>query len=137
MTSQKSRRAGRGGRRKPRPGANDGVIYLAFVVLGVLMTVMGLLVFDAWREVLVGYVGAMGYLINLYAFRAYQGIAIPGWQESLARIPLRFAGYGGRNGRPIEAAQGADTVRTTVLISTALSVVIVIIVGAVLLSGAA
>lgn len=89
------------------------------VFLLVLMTEM------PWTSGLLGFVMVMAFLINLSAAQAVGGETDLGWRKGLARLPLRFAGYGARGGKPIEAAKGSERAKAIVFVSIAISVIIV------------
>ncbi|MCH8343616.1 MAG: hypothetical protein IH983_06485 [Planctomycetes bacterium] len=58
---------------------------------------------------------------------AYQGRRLAGWQQSLARLPLRWAGYGTKEGRPLEAARGSPRAKIVLLLSIATSILIIVL----------
>jgi hypothetical protein len=80
-----------------------------------------------WKQGLIGYVIAMAILVNLFTFQAVRGRHLAGWQQSLARLPLRWVGYGTRGGKPLEAAKGSPSARAMLAVSLATSVVIVLL----------
>src|SRR5262249_10651186 len=93
-----------------RPAVPDGAVYIGLLMIGafgiyVWQTFFGATE-DAWKQALVGYAVAMAALVNFAVLRVYLGSALPPWMQSLARLPLRFLGYGTRGGRPFEAAHG-------------------------------
>jgi hypothetical protein len=135
-----SRRGGRGGRthgrghRRPkgrsgaaaRPeGVGDGAVYFLFVFLGVCIGVFAWLMGGEhaipW---IVGYVIAVLWLLNMAVVRAYRGGDMAPWQKSLARLPLRPAGFGARGGKPIEAAHGEPVVRSAMIATACASLAI-------------
>ncbi|MHC4992797.1 MAG: hypothetical protein ACYTGC_17635 [Planctomycetota bacterium] len=121
-------------RRKSRPEAKskpapDHTIYAGLIMIGVFVVLLSipLLQGDHWPEVAVGYLAAMAYLANLYAFRAYRGAHLANWQGALARIPLRFVGFGGGGGKPIEAARGHARAAKAIVVSIVVSLVIIVV----------
>ncbi len=82
---------------------------------------------DSWRSGLIGYIIALAFLVNLNGWRAYLGRHLSGWQQALARLPLRCVGYGTKGGRPIEAAHGAPSVQMILFVSLAASAVIILV----------
>jgi hypothetical protein len=130
---QKSKRPASGAR---ATRINDVNIYIGFIVIGGFVWVLAyLLNHDQafWGAVTLGYVIAIAFLTNLYAFGAYQGKRLANWQQSLARLPLRFAGYGTKGGKALAAAHNADRARSMVILSVLVSVAIVVLASLVLL----
>lgn len=121
---------------QPRP-TPDGAIYAGLTLIGVFITLLAVPLTggDHWREVALGYVIAMAWLTNLYAYRAYRGAHLSHWQAALARLPLRCAGYGTRGGKPIEAAKGHDNARRALIGSVIVSVLVIAVVAALLFGG--
>ena len=88
---------------------------------------------EYWREVALAYLVIMTAFINLFARQAYLGRQLAPWQQALARLPLRPAGYGTRGGKPLEAAHGHAAARRALLISAVVSVVALIVIAVLLL----
>lgn len=133
-------------RKKPRrpqsdaPRTSDGQIYLGLLIIGAAATLFAFLLAagessEIWRSVALGYLIAMAFLMNLYAFQAYRGKKLANWQAALARVPLRFAGYGTRHGRPITAAHNAAHARSTILLSVVVSLAICVVLSFVFFPG--
>lgn len=106
----------------------DGGIYTFIVGVGAI----GMVFWwgsspDDWQYGLVGYLIFIAILVNLNAWKACQGRRLSSWQQSLARLPLRCAGYGIKGGRPIEAAKSHQGAKTMVLISMAFSVAVILL----------
>ena len=107
---------------------NDGGVYIAFVLGGAFAMLLWWIADpDSWRSGLIGYIIALAFLVNLYGWRAYLGRHLSGWQQSLARLPLRCVGYGTKGGRPIDAAHGAPSVQMILFVSLATSAVVVLL----------
>ncbi len=107
---------------------NDGGVYIAFVLGGAFaMLLWSIAAPDSWKSGLIGYIIALAFLVNLYGWRAYLGGHLSGWQQSLARLPLRCVGYGTKGGRPIEAAHGAPSVQMILFVSLATSAVMILL----------
>ena len=83
---------------------------------------------ETWRHGLVGYLIAIAFLVNYYAWRASSGHHLLPWQQALARLPLRWVGYGTKAGKPLDAARGSPRARTMVLVSIATSTVLIVVV---------
>lgn len=115
--------------RKPPPTNLDGGVYIGILMIGGF----GIWLFsilsggdDAWKQGLIGYVIAVGFLVNFYAWQVCAGKTIAGWKQSLARLPLRCAGYGTRSGKPLAAAHGSDRAKMMLYVSIAFSFVAVL-----------
>lgn len=123
--------------RQPAARSNDAAIYIAFILVGVFIAFLAwLLDFEiGWREITLGYCGALAVLINLYAFSAYRGRHLAGWQQALARLPLRFAGYGRSVAKPLEAAHNSERAKLAIFISVAVCVVILLVLSVLLIPG--
>ncbi len=125
--------------RKSRAGQFDGGVYLACVFFWAVIVTFTFLITQGDREAVglctVGYLMILALLVNGSAFRAYQGRPLTSWRAALARIPLRPAGFGGRNGRPIEAAHEADGARIAIMVSIAVSAVILAVMAFLLVPG--
>jgi hypothetical protein len=125
-TAAKAHRKKTTRRPETRPITSDRSIYIGFIIIGAAIVTIVFLLTEGGTsgEVALGYLVAMALLVNLYAIRAYRGARMVGWQKALARLPLRFAGFGSRHGKPLEAAHGAAKARTTIIISVIISLVI-------------
>lgn len=105
---------------------SDRAIYGGVILIGFFFTILGWMLMDAhWREPLIIYIAAMAYIIVLATFAVYRGKHIPNWQQALARIPLRFVGYGTKDGKPLEAAHGQANTRNALLMSMIVSLAVV------------
>lgn len=117
--------------------SNDAAVYSAFILVGVFIVFLAWLLDFAisWREVTLGYCAALAVLINMYAFQACRGTRLAGWQQALARLPLRFVGYGRTSAKPLEAAHGSDRAKMAVFVSIAVCVVILLALSVLLIPG--
>ena len=114
----------------PRPATNlDGGVYIGIMMIGAF----GIWLFaiasdsaDAWKQGLLGYIIAVGFLVNHSAWQVCGGKAIVGWKQSLARLPLRCVGYGTRGGKPLAAAHGSDRAKMMLFVSIATTLVAVL-----------
>ena len=106
-------------------GIGDGAVYFLFVTLGVCIGFFAWLIAGGsavpW---IVGYVLAVLWLLNMSVVKAYRGGSMAPWQKSLARLPLRPAGFGVRGGKPVEAAHGEPVVRTALITTACVSLAI-------------
>ena len=105
---------------------SDRAVYIGFTMLGTFVVLLSVPLTggELWRHILIGYLGALAMLINLYAFRAYSGHKLFPWQQSLACMPLRWAGYGRKGGRPIEAAHDKREVLTAIMVSVIVCIIL-------------
>ncbi|MHC5114132.1 MAG: hypothetical protein ACYTGP_06860 [Planctomycetota bacterium] len=118
------------------PRTRDRTIYLGLAIIGGAIALFTSLVFydqPYWRHITLGYIIALAWLTNVYAVTTYRGKPLANWQQALARIPLRFAGYGTKHGKPLEAAHHSATARNAIYMSVAVSTAIVVLASFVLL----
>ncbi len=112
----------------PPQRAPDGAIYTGLVMIGIFAIALWALFaqgIGTWKQGLIGYVIAMALLINIFTFQACRGRHLAGWQQSLARLPLRWVGFGTRQGKPLEAAHGSPRAKAMLAVSIAASVLLV------------
>jgi hypothetical protein len=112
-----------------RRGAPDGAVYIGLVMIGAFGTWLWTIVApgpDAWKHALLVYVCAMLVLVNLYTWRVYFGGRLANWKQSLARLSLRWAGFGTKGGRPLEAAHGSRQAKIMLILTMVTSVVIIV-----------
>ncbi len=124
VRSHRKRSAAGQGRR-----GSDLAIYGGFLLIGVFVTFLAYLlsVGEGWRHVALGYLIAMAFLVNFYAWQACRGRRLAGWQQSLARLALRWSGFGTARGRPLEAAKGSNRAKMMLMVSLATSVVLIVL----------
>lgn len=127
----KGSKARRSRRSKPSKGGDPppdrhGTIYLVILLIGLF--VMGLAFLLSGGDLLphtaFGYLAGLTILINVFAIRAYLGSPLMGWQQSLARVPLRLAGYGIKSGKPVAAAHNQHDARTSVYVCIIVSLAV-------------
>lgn len=131
MTRSHHKSAGKGHPRRTQTGVADGGVYIGLVMIGVFGIGLSSIFFssenaDAWKQVLVGYVIAVAFFVNLYTWRVCAGKTLTGWQQSLARLPLRCVGFGTRSGKPLAAAHGSDRAKMMLFMSIATSAVVIV-----------
>jgi len=108
--------------RRPMP---DGAAWIALLLIGAFAVALTTAAFGwPWRQAAAGYLIAVLFLVNLSAWRAYGGRELAGWQQALARLPLRFAGFGTPVGRPLGAASGDRRALTAILVAFLMSAAI-------------
>jgi hypothetical protein len=113
-----------------RRGAPDGAVYIGLIMIGAFGIWLWTIVApgpDAWKHALLVYVILVLALINLYTWRVYFGARLANWQQSLARLSLRWAGYGTRGGRPLAAAHGSRPAGIMLMLTMATSVAIIVV----------
>ncbi len=124
-SSGKKPRKQSSGNASPRRVTKDRSIYLGLAFIGVILVLLVWLFTDGhWREMTLGYLFAIAWLTNLYAFNAYAGKSLAQWQQALARLPLRCAGYGSKHGKPLEAAHRASSALRMIWTSIVISIVV-------------
>ncbi|MBT8485611.1 MAG: hypothetical protein HKO59_16260 [Phycisphaerales bacterium] len=107
--------------------AYDRSIYLGLIIIGAAVAAFAWLVWTPqWRPITLGYIIAVAWLVNLYAVSAYQGKHLANWKQALARLPLRFAGFGSRGGKPVDAAHEQPAAKMMIFVSIAVSVLVVL-----------
>jgi FtsH-binding integral membrane protein len=105
----------------------DGAVYIGLLLIGVFAVLVISVTFSVpWQHLALGYVMALIFLVNLYAWRVYLGHEIAPWSQALARIPLRFAGFGTREGRPLTAAKGEQRAAMTLWVCLAISAMLLV-----------
>ncbi len=116
---------------KPGPrqgtGPPDGAVYIGVAMVGVFGVWLWAIVAPPgyWKHGLMGYVIAVLVLVNLAAWRICLGNHLPPWQQSLARLVLRWAGYGTPGGRPLDAAHGSGRAKSMLLVSLGVSLAVI------------
>jgi hypothetical protein len=113
---------------RPDSARADRGIYIGFLIIGLAVVGAAFLLTTGsrWREVALGYLIAMAWLVNLYAISAYLGKPLAHWQAALARLPMRCVGYGTRHGKPLEACHGQQNAKMIIFVSVAFSVVVLV-----------
>ncbi len=112
----------------------DRGIYAVIIMVGLFGLGLWFLADDqTFPHGVIGYVAVVLGFINWSAIKAWRGSAMSDWQRALARLPLRFAGYGTKGGKPVEAAREQEKVKMVLMISISLSIVILLAVTLLLL----
>jgi hypothetical protein len=73
------------------------------------------------------YIVLVAWLTNAAAIAVYRGRSLPPWRQALARLPLRFAGYGTKGGKPVEAAHDQPIAKTVIIASLVITVVLLVV----------
>jgi hypothetical protein len=116
---------------KPTQPASDRTIYAGLLLIGLFFVLLAGLVAGGeggrWWEFFVLYVIVLAWFVNLCTFMAYRGVHMANWKQAMARLPLRFAGYGTKTGKPLDAAHGKPNARTAMIICMLISVVVIVV----------
>ncbi len=119
-------------RKKPRgdklaqPRTSDTSRYIVFIMIGLAIVGLGWLATEEhlWREFALGYLVVIAWMMNINAIHAYRGRHLAQWQQALARLPLRLAGFGTKHGKPLEGAHGSGRALRMIWVSVVGSLVI-------------
>jgi hypothetical protein len=108
----------------------DRTIYAGLALIGFFAVAFGWLLFPDSGSLPAGitaviYVAIIAYLVNIHTWHVYRGRHLGNLSQSLARIPLRFVGYGTKEGKPLEAAHDHAEARNALLMSVLVSLLIV------------
>ena len=125
----KQRRKKRGGppQIKPTAPANDRTIYAGLIIIGLFFVLLaGLASSGHFKEYTILYVVLLAWFVNFYAARVYLGAHMANWKQAMARLPLRFVGYGTKKGKPLDAAHGHKEVRNALVLSIVISIAIIV-----------
>jgi len=107
--------------------SDDRAIYVTIIMVGLFVLGLAFLAFpDDWPWWLVGMTAAVLAMINLFGWKAASGSKLSAWQRSLAKIPLRFVGFGSRGGKPLDAAHGEDSAKMALYVTGAISIVVLL-----------
>ncbi len=105
----------------------DGAVYLGAIIVGLFVVGLCGAATEAtyWPHFAVGYLALLLYATVMAGWSIYRAKHISDWRQSLAKLPLRPAGYGTKRGKALEAAHGQPAVRTAMIAFTIASIVIV------------
>lgn len=113
--------------RSAQQRSNDRGIYAVIIMVGLFGLGLWYLADDqSFPHAVVGYIAAVLGVVNWCAFKAWRGWELSGWQKSLARLPLHFAGYGTRQGKPVEAAHDQENAKMVLMISVSISILVLV-----------
>jgi len=111
-----------------RERSNDLGVYLGLLMIGGFAVLLATAAFQgaaSWTHFAVGYAIAIALLVNVYAWQVYFGKSLASWQQSLAKLPLRWAGYGLNDAKPLSAARGQADARSALMLFGAGSVLLI------------
>jgi hypothetical protein len=111
---------------RPPRRTSDQAVYGGVIVIGFFSVMIAALFTQVgyWAVLSVAYLTAIVYLIHINVFHVYRGKHLANWQQALAKIPLRFIGYGTKSGKPLEAAHNHSQTLRALMISLVISVVL-------------
>jgi hypothetical protein len=113
----------------------DGAVFIGLAMIGLFGVALGAVGMRIpWQHSTLGFLTAVIFLANLYGWRACRGHALPAWGRALARLPLRFAGFGVRGERPLTAAKGDPRARLAMLVASVVSAAVLLAAAAILLA---
>ena len=107
---------------------SDRTFYFGFIVIGGFVAFLTAVLTTGayWLHAVLAYAALIAFFVHSSALAVYRGRHdLAGWQRALARLPLRFAGYGKSGGKPAEAAHDEPKALRTIIISALLSVVVI------------
>lgn len=115
---------------RPKPATppmSDRSVYLGTIIVGLFVVILGWLLSEGtyWRQVMLGWIVLVVLNINFAGWDLYRGRKLSDWKQSLAKLPLRSAGYGTKDGKPLETAHGQPAVRGAMLMFGVISVVLI------------
>jgi len=110
----------------PRP-MTDRAVYIGLALIGAFSVALGWLLTDGlyWRELILLWLVIVAWLTIAGVAQIYRGRHIPPWQQSLARLSLRPVGFGTKEGKPLDAAHGHAPVRTALVWTIILAVIVI------------
>ncbi len=111
-------------RRNQDRGVFAVVVMVSLFILGLWFLASA----ETFPYAVIGCVIAILGFFNLYTLKVIRGQKLAVWQKPFARLPLRFAGFGGRGMKPLEAARGEQAAMMAFYIALAVSVAIIVVV---------
>lgn len=111
---------------KPRRKTTDRAIYFGVLIVGFFAVMLASLFVgvEYWPVLSVIYLALIAYIIAFDTWQVYRGKHLANWHQAMAKLPLRFVGYGTREGKPLEAAHDHPEVLKALGVFLAVSVVI-------------
>ncbi|TVQ54987.1 MAG: hypothetical protein EA377_04365 [Phycisphaerales bacterium] len=82
---------------------------------------------ETFPYAVIGCIAAILGFFNFYTLKVIRGQKLAIWQKPFARLPLRFAGFGGRGMKPLEAARGEQAAMMAFYITLAVSVALLVL----------
>jgi hypothetical protein len=113
-------------RRHAEERSNDRAVYITIMMVGLFILGIAFLATDDWPWWIVGMLAAVLAMINYFGWKTVFGHKLAAWQRSLAKVPLRFVGFGTRSGKPLDAAKGEDAAKMALYVMAAMSVILLL-----------
>jgi hypothetical protein len=113
--------------RPANPKANDVGMFGGIVLIGIFVALLGM--FSGPGNItkfVYVYAAIVIALINLSVWQMVLRGRVAPIQKPLARLPLRFVGFGLPKTRPLEAAKGEPVARQAAIITSVISVIVII-----------
>ena len=137
-TSAHRHQHSRHGEQRSKPATqpmSSRAVYLGALIVGFFIVMLGWLLSEGsfWRQVALGYLALLILNINFSGWDIVRGKHIAGWKQALAKIPLRFAGYGTKDGKPLETAHDQPAAKKAMVLCGVISVLAVAALGFLLL----
>ncbi|UCD74526.1 MAG: hypothetical protein JSV91_12150 [Phycisphaerales bacterium] len=112
---------------KPVHPASDRTIYAGLILIGLFFVLLASLATGGhWELYTILYLALLAWFVNYYAALVYRGAHMANWKQAMARLPLRFVGYGTKGGKPLEAAHGHREVRNVLVLSIVISIAVIV-----------
>jgi hypothetical protein len=113
-------------RAKPPRKTSDKAIYLGAVLVGFFAVMLAALFMGLhfWPVLSVAYLALVAYVISYDTWQIYRGKHLANWHQAMAKLPLRFVGYGTRQGKPLEAAHDHPEVFKALSIFVVVSLIV-------------
>ncbi len=130
----------KGSRKRPSddPRWNDTGLYVGVVLIGAFIGLLGMFSGRGNASLfLLIYGTVLLAFINYTVWSVYFGRSLPIWQKAFARLVLRFGGYGVPKKKPLPAAKGQDDARMIAIVATVVSVLAIVVAGAIRFGGGA
>jgi hypothetical protein len=111
---------------KPTRKTSERAIYLGVLVVGFFSVMLASLFMGLqnWPILSVVYLALIAYIIAFDTWLVYRGKHLSNWHQAMAKLPLRFVGYGTKEGKPLDAAHDHPEVFRALMIFVVASVVV-------------
>lgn len=111
---------------RPQRKTSERAIYMGAVIVGFFAVMLASLFMglEYWPVLSVAYLALIAYIIAFGAWQVYRGKHLAHWHQAMAKLPLRFVGYGTKEGRPLDAAHDHPEVFKALSIFVIVSLII-------------